>query len=87
MTTHTVISATPRDLVLRNLTTLPGNGTTRELSAGVLQQIVMLSVFIIIALVGNTSVLIYLYKTKGCQRPVTIFVMSLAISESKSGSP
>ena len=61
-----------------NVTQLIARGT---LSNEVLQQIAVMAFFMTIALVGNTTVLAYLCKTQGGKRPVTIFVMSLAISK------
>ncbi|GAV00691.1 hypothetical protein RvY_11504 [Ramazzottius varieornatus] len=52
-----------------------------SLSNEVLQQIAIMSFFMTVALLGNTVVLAYLCKTHGGKRPVTIFVMSLAITD------
>ncbi|OQV20648.1 putative Vasopressin V1a receptor [Hypsibius exemplaris] len=79
-----LITPSPSNAIT-NTENAAGNATMPAAAAGKqseeVLQMVLLSFFMIIALVGNTSVLIYLYKTQGCQRPVTIFVMSLAISD------
>ncbi|XP_055329674.1 vasopressin V1a receptor-like [Paramacrobiotus metropolitanus] len=45
------------------------------------QMVALLSFFMVIALLGNGTVLVYLCKTTGVQRPVSIFVMALACTD------
>ena len=57
------------------------NSSAGQLSTEVVQQISLLSMFMAIALVGNLTVLAYLCKTQAFNRPVSIFVLSLALSK------
>ncbi|GAV07069.1 hypothetical protein RvY_16951 [Ramazzottius varieornatus] len=53
----------------------------KGLSPEVLQQIILLAMFMVVAICGNSIVLAHLIQTKGWQRPVTMFVMSLATTD------
>ena len=67
---------------------LINNGTSasthrKPLTPEAIQQMILLGDFMVVALTGNSIVLIHLIRNKGWMRPVSIFVMSLAISKSK----
>ncbi|OQV18865.1 putative Vasopressin V1a receptor [Hypsibius exemplaris] len=58
-----------------------GSAKVTKMSPEVLHQLTILSFFMVIALIGNLTVLTHLIRIRGWQRPVTIFVMSLAVSD------
>lgn len=51
------------------------------LAAEVLHQIFLLSFFAVLALIGNISLLTYLLTKRAWTRPVSIFIMALALCE------
>lgn len=63
------------------------NSTLRKsLTPEAVHQMVLLGAFMVVALTGNSIVLIHLIRDKGWMRPVSIFVMSLATSKLKLAS-
>ncbi|GAU88961.1 hypothetical protein RvY_01567 [Ramazzottius varieornatus] len=58
------------------------NSTLRKsLTPEAVHQMVLLGAFMVVALTGNSIVLIHLIRVKGWMRPVSIFVMSLATTD------
>ncbi|GAU91192.1 hypothetical protein RvY_03498 [Ramazzottius varieornatus] len=43
--------------------------------------LVLMSTFMVVALIGNTMVLLMIWRSGGCRRPVSIFVVSLALGD------
>lgn len=52
----------------------------RDLPTNVIQRVVLLSIFMILALAGNICILVPLFRTGRYHQPVSLFIISLATS-------